>query len=172
MSMKKNLLVYFISLPFLSFSQSGFETHIPDSIPIESLREFGGYKKTIDLFDNRIDTLLTNSKGTFTRDDKVRFEEYNSTIYFYEYDNLLVLNSDSPFDKKLMFLDFLYEEGSFYSVSKYYLTEKGEKIIFYYDVNESDKKLSTIYFYSTHKNEYCITYTRRIKYNQEKIKTE
>jgi|688.fasta_scaffold54593_4 hypothetical protein len=162
-------IILFLSFLFYSpfvFSQSMFTTEIPvwDSSVISGLKDCGFYFNRIDLIENRIDTFVSKSKLRFTINDEMIVKEDNSKISFYEYDNLLVLNSDSNFEKEIMFLDFLYEEGSIYSISKSYSSENGGKVVINYDIeNETKKNITSIYIYSNNKNDYCVVYTNKKK---------
>ncbi len=161
----KNLIfsLIFFLISSISFSQS------IDTIGVlvgDTSVDLGIYINKIDLIENRIDTLITKSKGIFTIDSKTIFKDYESTINFYEYDNVLVLNSESNIEKKIIFLNFLYEYGSLYTSNKYYTTENGEKVMIYYETEnevESDKKIKSIFIFSNKTNEYCTTYGKNKK---------
>jgi hypothetical protein len=167
--MRKILLILFISSSFCVFSQPGFAIRTPryDSIDFETLKDIGFYFNDVDLTENRVDTLFANTIISRTYEDERIVKEYYSLITFYEKDNLLVLQTDSNLDKKIMFLNFFYEEGSKYTASKIYSTENGDRVNLEYEYkNPSEKILSYITIYPNNKNEYMVSY---MLLNQDKI---
>ena len=155
------LFVIFLLYSPIVFCQSIYPTEIPlwDSIDMEGLKDIGFYFNKIDLVENRIDTLYSDSVFIRTLDDNRIIEKSDNFITFYEYDNLLVLNSDSNIDKKFMFLNFLYEEGTLFFSSKHYSSENGDRVIIEYKIkNHSEKKIAYISIYSNKKNDYFLTY--------------
>jgi hypothetical protein len=130
-----------------------------DSLELEGLKEIGFYFNKTDLIDSRIDTLDSNIKQIRTLDDDRIIEEQNNLITFYEYENLLVLNSNSDIEKKFLFLTFLYEEGTPYHSSRHFLSDKGERIVIEYkSKNSSEKKMFFVSIYYSQKNDYLVTH--------------
>ena len=110
--MKNYILILTLFLfPFTLFSQNRYEGFRPrfDSMELETLKQYGIYFNDEDLIENRIDTLSSSYKVMFTDSDEKIINQENNLITFYEYENLLVLNSDSNIEKKIIFLFFFYE---------------------------------------------------------------
>jgi hypothetical protein len=160
--MKNYILILSLFLfPFTLFGQSDFYNYIPnyDSIEFETLKDIGFYFNQTDLVENRIDTLYSTSVLIRTIDDGKVLEKRDNLITFYEYDNLLVFRSNPNIEKEIMFLNFLYEEGTIYTISKIFLTDNGDRIKIEYQIeNGIDKKLSHIMIYSKNKIECKITF--------------
>lgn len=169
------MLVYLISLPFFSFSQPGFAISTPryDSVDFETLKDIGFYFNDVDLVENRIDTLYTNTIISRTHEDERIVKEHFNSITFYEKDNLLVLQTDSNLDKEIMFLKFFYEEGSKYTASKIYSTENGDRVNLEYEYkNPSEKILSYITIYPNNKSEYSVVYMNLDSQKLKKINSD
>ena len=156
------MLIVFISLPFLSFCQSEFKLFVPrfDSLELETLKLYGIYYNDVDQVEDRIDTLNSSHKIIFRQNEEEKniIQGYN-LITFYEYDNLLVINSDSNVEKKIIFLNFLYEMGENDILGKNYLSESGESITIKYKIDSSCKKIiSRISIISDFTNDYIVSY--------------
>jgi len=159
----KNLILasLFIFISLTINSQSRIPNSEPrwDSLELEGLKEIGFYFNKTDLNDRRIDTLDSNIKQISTLNDDRIVEEHNNLITFYEYENLLVLNSDSNIEKRFLFLTFLYEEGTPYHSSRHFTSDKGERIVIEYKTtNTSEKRMFYVSIYSEFKNDYLVTY--------------
>jgi len=159
--MKKIMLALFINLSFSCFGQicNGFMPRF-DSVELETLKLYGIYYNDVDQVEDRIDTLNSSHKIIFRKNEEEKniIQGYN-LITFYEYDNLLVINSDSNVEKKIIFLNFLYEMGENAVCEKNYCSETGDRILIKYDVdNFSKKTISRVSIISDVKNEYIASY--------------
>jgi len=160
--MKNPLLFLSLILITISlFGQNGYQGFMPrfDSMELETLKQYGIYFNDKDLIQNRIDTLSSSYKVVFTDNDEKIISQEENLITFYEYENLLVLSSDSNIEKKIIFLDFLYEMGENDSCEKNFFSESGERIFIKYKIDKYYKKtISHISITSDKKNEHIISY--------------
>ena len=160
--MKNYILILTLFLfPFTLFGQNRYEGFRPrfDSMELETLKQYGIYFNDEDLIENRIDTLSSSYKVMFTDSDEKIINQENNLITFYEYENLLVLNSDSNIEKKIIFLFFFYEMGEKDSCEKIFYSENGERIFIKYKIDKFSKKtISHISITSDKKNEQIVSY--------------
>ena len=126
----------------------------------EELIETGYYVKKNYSHQNRIDTLKSPFHMFFQIDTIVKGSG-NHSLFFYESDQLLVIENLDTNEKNFYFLEFTFEEGSCSFHSKNFLTKNGVNIQIEYELNKTIFQIS-IYDYS--KINYLSSYYKRSFY--------
>jgi hypothetical protein len=162
--MRKDIILFLLlGISIFSFGQSRVSNYVPhwDSLELEGYKDLGLYFNKIDLTENRVDSFISKVNYSNNYDDENIKEEVTYTIVFHEFDNLLVIENIEKFQIDFYFLEFLYEEGSYYHCTKHYSTEKSDRISIEYNIDEAkNKTIAYLTVYSNEKNEYRRSYFR------------
>lgn len=127
----------------------------------EELIEAGYYVKKVYTHQNRVDTLKSPFYMFFQIDTVVK-DSGNHSFFFYESDQLLVVENLDTYEKYFYFLEFTFEEGSCSFHSKNFLTKNGVNIQIEYEVdNELNKTIFQISIYDYSKINYLSAYYKK-----------
>lgn len=121
----------------------------------------GYYLNKVYTHQNRIDTLKSPFHMFFQIDTIVK-DSGNHSFFFYESDQLLVVENEDTNEKNFYFMEFNFEEGSCSFYSKNFLTKNGVNIQIEYEVdNELNKTIFHISIYDYSKINYLSSYYKK-----------
>jgi hypothetical protein len=127
----------------------------------EELIKAGYYVKNDYIHQNRIDTLKSPFHMYFQIDTIVK-DSGNYSFFFYESDQLLVVENEDTNEKNFYFMEFTFEEGSCSFYSKNFRAKNGVNIEIEYIVDdELNKTIFHISIYDYSKINYLSSYYKK-----------